>query len=210
MKLLKIIALGVIAATLTACSARDVVSRNAPLQAPRVGVQATPQVMRDYSLHSIRFVVPEDMTVSEANSYYPVADIVWRGDPMGDRSAQISDIFQTSIRAAGLGLTGSTPVTVDVELHRFHSVTERTRNRIGGVHNIEFDLTVRHALTGAILEQTRFLDASLPALGGFSAMAAHNDGQTQKVRIITQLSSRFFDELTGLTGTTRPNGRLDS
>lgn len=197
----KLFALGAVCAAMTACSTVDVVSRNAPLETPRLGAEQAPQVLRDYSLHSIRFAVPQDMTVSEANSYYPIADIVWRGDPLGNRAEQISAIFQTSIRAAGEGLTGARPVTVDVELVRFHSLTERTRYSVGGVHSIKFDLTVRDAVTGEVLEAARRIDGDLAALGGYAALAADNQGQTQKVRITNHLTNLFLRELTGLTAT---------
>ena len=206
MKLLKIVAFGAIAAALTACSAADVVSRNAPLETPRISAPAAQQVVRDYQLHSVRFAVPADMTVSEANSYYPIADIVWRGDPLGNRAQQVSSIFQTAIQSAGEGLSGSIPVTVDVELARFHSLTERTRYSVGGVHSIKFDLTVRNALTGEVLEQRRRINGDFAALGGYAALAADNMGQTQKVRITTHLTNLFFNELTGLTGTPQTLG----
>ena len=191
MKLIKTVAFGAIAAALTACSSVDTVSRNAPLETPRVAAPATPQILRDYALHSIRFAVPDDMTVSEANSYYPIADIVWRGDPLGNRSEQISSIFQTAIMSAGEGLTGCVPVTVDVTLVRFHSLTERTRYSVGGVHSIKFDLTIRSAATGGILEPTRRINGDFAALGGYAALAADNEGQTQKVRITTHLTNLF-------------------
>ncbi len=198
MKIFKAVAFGALIATLTACSAVDIVTRNAPLEVPRIGAQATPQVLRDYTLHAIRFAVPADMTVSEANSYYPIADIVWRGDPMGNRSQQINDIFQTSIRAAGAELNGSIPVTVDVELVRFHSLTERTRFSVGGVYSIKFNLTIRNGLTGEVLEPTRRISGDFAALGGRAAMAADYQGQGQKVRITAHLTSVFFHELTGI------------
>ena len=209
MKLIKTVAFGAIAAALTACSSVDTVSRNAPLETPRVAAPATPQILRDYALHSIRFAVPDDMTVSEANSYYPIADIVWRGDPLGNRSEQISSIFQTAIMSAGEGLTVSVPVTVDVTLVRFHSLTERTRYSVGGVHSIKFDLTIRSAATGEILEPTRRINGDFAALGGYAALAADNEGQTQKVRITTHLTNLFYSELTGMTGTTT-NVQADS
>lgn len=209
MKLIKTVAFGAIAAALTACSSVDTVSRNAPLETPRVAAPATPQILRDYALHSIRFAVPDDMTVSEANSYYPIADIVWRGDPLGNRSEQISAIFQTAIMSAGEGLTGSVPVTVDVTLVRFHSLTERTRYSVGGVHSIKFDLTIRSAATGEILEPTRRINGDFAALGGYAALAADNEGQTQKVRITTHLTNLFYSELTGMTGP-RTNAQADS
>lgn len=201
MNLLKAVCFGAIAAALTACSAVDTVTRNAPLESPRVGAAiAAPQIQRDYALHSIRFAVPDDMTVSEANSYYPIADIVWRGDPLGNRAEQISAIFQTAISSAGEGLAGSVPVTVDVELVRFHSLTERTRYSVGGVHSIKFDLTVRDAQTGELLEPTRRINGDFAALGGYAALAADNQGQTQKVRITAHLTNLFLRELTGTTG----------
>ncbi len=199
MKLFKFVAFGAFAATLTACSSTDIVSRNAPLETPRVAAQATSQVLRDYSLEAIRFAVPEDMTVSEANSYYPIADIVWRGDPLGNRPAQITDIFETAIQGAGEGLDGATPIIVDVVLVRFHSLTERTRYSVGGTHSIKFDLTIRDAATGAIIEPTRRINGDFAGLGGYAAMAADNQGQTQKVRITTHLTSLFYQELSGLT-----------
>lgn len=198
MNILKAIAFGALIAALTACSAVDTVSRSPRLEVPRVDVQAAPQILRDYSLHSINFAVPADMTVSEANSYYPIADIVWRGDPVGNRPQQINEIFQTSIRAAGQGMSGSIPVIVDVELTRFHSLTERTRYFIGGVHSIKFSLTVRDAETGEVLEPVRFVNADFSALGGRAAMAAEKLDQGQKVRVTSHLTGLFSRELTGL------------
>ncbi|AKS46436.1 hypothetical protein SAMN05444287_1552 [Octadecabacter temperatus] len=197
--LLKTVAFGAVAAALTACSNVDTVTRNAPLEAPRIAAVEQTQIVRDYSLEAIRFAAPSDMRVSEANSYYPIADVVWRGDPLGNRLEQISAIFQTSIQAAGENLTGATPVIVDVELARFHSLTERTRYSVGGVHSIKFDLTVRDAATGEILEATRRIDGDLAALGGYAALAADNEGQGQKVRITAHLTQLFTRELTGLT-----------
>jgi len=199
MKFFKIATFGVFAAALTACSSVETVTRNAPLATPNVGVTTAPQLIRDYSLQSIRFAVPANMTVSEANSYYPIADIVWRGDPLGNRPEQISAIFRSSIAAAGGQLTGATPVTVDVELVRFHSLTERTRYSVGGVHSIKFDLTIRDAATGEVIEATRRIDADLAALGGYAALSADNAGQTQKVRITAHLTNLFLRELTGAT-----------
>jgi len=197
-KVLKAVTFGAIIAALSACSAVDIVSRNAPLEAPRLGELSAPQVVRDYALHSIRFAVPADMTVSEANSYYPIADIVWRGDPIGNRSQQINEIFQTSIRAAGQNMNGSIPMTVDVELVRFHSLKERTRFFVDGVNSIKFNMTIRNAEAGEVLDQSRFVNADFAARGGRAAMAADNQGQGQKVRITAHLTSLFFRELTGL------------
>lgn len=199
MKLLKTVALTLVAASLSACATVDTATRNAPLATPNLEAPAQQQVLRDYSVQSMRIAVPADLTVSEANSYYPIADIVWRGDPLGDRRQQIADLFQTSILNAAQGLDGATPVTVDVTLRRFHSLTERTRYSVGGVHSIKFDLTVRDATTGEILEGPRFINADLAALGGQAAVQADNTGQGQKVRITSHLTNLFFQNLSGET-----------
>lgn len=200
MKLKKLIALSILAASVSACSTSDIAMRNAPLDVSDLSAPQVAVAPRDYRLESIRFAIPADLQVSEANSYYPIADIVWRGDPLGDRRQQIADIFDASIMAAGEGLNGQTPVIVDVTLHRFHSLTERTRYTVGGVHSIKFELTIRDARTGEILEAPRLINGDLPGLGGMAAIRAEQMGQTQKVRITTHLTSVFRDFLTGVPG----------
>jgi len=200
MKLLKMMALGALALGVAGCASLDTVTRNAPLEVPQVAASAV-QEQRDYSVQAIRFAVPDDLRVSEANSYYPIADIVWRGDPLGNRRDQIAAIFQTSIAAGTADLTGDTAVIVDVTLQRFHSLTERTRYTVGGVHSIKFDLTIRDAETGAILEGPQRINADLAALGGRAAVRADQTGQGQKVRITTHLTQVFNDLLTGPVGT---------
>lgn len=200
MKLKKLIALSILAASVSACSTSDIAMRNAPLDVSDLSAPQVAVAPRDYRLESIRFAIPADLRVSEANSYYPIADIVWRGDPLGDRRQQISEIFDASIMAAGEGLNGQTPVIVDVTLHRFHSLTERTRYTVGGVHSIKFELTIRDARTGEILEAPRMINGDLPGLGGMAAIRAEQMGQTQKVRITTHLTSVFRDFLTGVPG----------
>lgn len=204
MNTLKTLAFGVLALALSACSSTEVVSRNATLQPPELTVQAKQPILRDYNIHSIRFAVPADLKVSEANTYYPIADIVWRGDPLGNRPEQITQIFETAILDAGTQLDGARDITVDVQLARFHSLTERTRYSVGGVHSIKFDLTVRDAHTGEILEPSRRINADLPGLGGTAAVAAEFQGQGQKERITNHLTRLFVDELTGITGPAAP------
>ncbi|WP_370401301.1 DUF6778 family protein [Sulfitobacter sp. JB4-11] len=144
---------------------------------------------------SIVVRVPETLTVSESNGYYPRADIVWRGDVLGDRRAQIKAIFEDAFARGTSTLQGETPVIIDVQVKRFHSVTDRTRASVGGVHNMEFFLTVYDAETGAVLMPTREVAADLPALGGSEAIAADRQGQTQKVRVTSYLALTIDEEL---------------
>lgn len=212
MQTLKIFAAIVLAATLSACAATpDLASRNAPFEAlPRTAtVQAAPstmpvaqaaapapgQISGALRVSKINVTVPRTLSVSEANSYYPRADIVWRGDLIGDRHAQVEAILKQSFEEGVVGLNGPTAVVVDVELVRFHSLTEKARYSVGGVHNIVFDLTVRRASTGQPLAATRRVVADLEAFGGRAAIEADRRGETQKVRVMAFLRQTIRQEL---------------
>lgn len=181
----KILALMIGAAALTACSA----------QTPFAASEASARVERSYSIDSFSFTADEDLKVSEAEGYYPIADIVWRGDPQGARIPQISTMFETAIDRNKGVLQGDTPVAVQVRLLRFHGVTDRTRYSVGGNYNIVFDLTVTDARTGTLLEPTRRVVGNLDAPGGSRAVALERDGLTQKVRVTSYLTSLLRAEL---------------
>jgi hypothetical protein len=78
---------------------------------------------------------------------------------------------------------------------RFHCLTEKTRNTIGGVHSLAFDLTVRHAETGEILDGPRRVVADVKASGGTKAIAEDYAGRTQKVVVTERLASVLQREL---------------
>jgi len=195
MNLFKFSVIGVVTAALAACSTSDGAGGGATSGGSTASSVVAVQGQRDYSLQSFQFSISDDLKVSEANRYYPVADIVWRGDPRGDRRQQITDIFETSFQSADANLNGSRPVVADVQLLRFHSVTERTRRAFGGTHSIKFNLTVLDAQTGEILEPTRRINADLSAFGGGAATRADAEGQGMKVRITSHLASLFLREL---------------
>lgn len=203
MKKLRILAALALGFGVSACATVEAPTRNAPLDVSGLSVQA-PVEQRDYDVRNIRIEIPTDLKVSEANSFYPIADIVWRGDPLGDRRQQIASIFQGSILAASDDLNGQVPVEVVVSLERFHCLTERTRYTVGGVHSIKFNVTILHAETGQILEGPRFINGDLAGLGGTAAIEADRQGQTQKVRITAHLTYLFEQMLTGPQG--RPVG----
>lgn len=68
------------------------------------------QVSRNYALTHAIVRIPADLTFSEAKRYYPLADIVWRGDPPGDRHAQVANLFINAVELAKPGLTAAVPV----------------------------------------------------------------------------------------------------
>lgn len=152
-------------------------------------------VLRQINVAQINVNVPQTLSVSEANRYYPMADIVWRGDPIGNRHAQISKIVHEGMVNGTASFQGPVAVVIDVEVTRFHSVTEKARYTVGGVHNIEFLMVIRDATTGERLSPSRRVSTSLEAFGGQHAVAAENRGQTQKVRVTTHLGEVVRQQL---------------
>jgi hypothetical protein len=151
-------------------------------------------VDRDYRLQALNFSVAPGLTVSEANNFYPIADIVWRGDPAGDRGAQIAALFQEAATRVQGAMTGQQGVVADVVLRRFHGLTERTRYSIGGIYDVEFDLTIRDVATGAVIEPSRNVILQLQGPGGEIALELEREGLTERVRIVNFLT----EELTRL------------
>lgn len=192
MKTLRIVALLAVGLGLSACASVDTASRNAPMELPQMTAPATQVVsVQDYNIK-----VSRALRVSEANSYYPLGDIVWRGEAIGDRHAQVARIFQTSIkRVQEKNAEGALPVIVDVEVKRFHALTEKTRYTVGGVHSITFELSVRNPLTGDLLVPTREIQADLRGFGGSRAIQAEQAGMTQKVRITQHIANVIAQEL---------------
>jgi len=199
MNILKLITLLGLGTLVSACgSVPDIASRNAPFEttsAVLAGPEGQAQLPQAMRVTAINVRVPRTLKVSEANVFYPRADIVWRGDPIGDRHAQIQSIFETAFAQGTSDMTGPVDVILDVEIVRFHSVTEKTRYTVGGVHNMEFRLTAFNAVTGLPLAPTRQIEANLPAFGGAQAIAEERRGQTQKVRVTGYLAQVIRQEL---------------
>jgi hypothetical protein len=156
---------------------------------------ARPQMQRSYALRGFNFNALPDLRVSEDESFYPSADIVWRGDPLGPRIPQIKAMFEDAAARNRRFLDGAVPVTLDITLVRFHGVTNRTRYTVGGVYNVIFDMTIRDARTGDVIEPTRRVVADLDAPGGEQAAQLDNEGQTQKVRVTDFLTSLLRAQL---------------
>lgn len=211
MKLFKVITALGLGLAVTACgTVPDIASRNAAqgaassLAIPAPMPVDGPQQVQQLSLRvtHVGVNVPRTLKANESNSYYPLGDIVWRGDPIGDRHAQVKAIFEAAIAKGTDDMKGKTPAIVDIQVIRFHSITDRTRNSVGGVHNMIFRMRVRDAGTGQVLMPTRVIEADLPAFGGAQAVHADMRGQTQKVRVTDYLAYRIRKELMTLAVTT--------
>ncbi len=191
MKFIKLTLAVLLAAGLSACASVEQVTRTAPAE---FAVSAAPQT--SFNVQSVKVTVARDLSVSEANRYYPVADIVWRGDLPGDRHQQVADMFQTGMDRGARALKGQKNVVVDIDVLRFHSLTEKARYSVGGVHSIKFAMTVFDAETGEIIVDRRLINADLDAFGGRKALAAERRGLTQKVRITSHLAGVLQREMT--------------
>lgn len=196
MRLVKLSAALMLGLGLAACASPETATRNAPLDAP---LNAPAALSLD--VRGVEVRVPRSLKVSEANRYYPGGDIVWREDGPGDRHAQVGAIVEEALTQGAATLPrGAVPVVLDVELSRFHALSEKARYTIGGVHAIQFTYTLRDPETGAALTAPKFVKADFRALGGQAAIEAERQGITQKRRISEHLARVIREELGAETG----------
>ncbi|MGL6209562.1 MAG: DUF6778 family protein [Paracoccaceae bacterium] len=192
-----------VAVGLSGCATSQPASRAAQ---PDPSLSATPAMaQRDgtvvmqpkYRVTEVRVAVPRTLTVSEASTFRPNADIVWRGEARGDRHAQVTQIFNEALLTGTAGMTTGPDVVVDVVVTRFHGVTEKTRYTIGGLYSMRFDLTVRDAATGTVLDGPRKVIADVQGAGGAAAIAEDQAGRTEKMVVLERLSEVIRLELSG-------------
>ncbi|MGZ2257738.1 DUF6778 family protein [Roseobacter sp. A03A-229] len=196
MTLIKTCAALGLAALIAGCATTDTASRNTPFTTgSEAGAASFQAQVQPLNVRAVNVVVPQTLQVSEANSYYPSGDIVWRGDAPGDRHAQVKAIFDEAMGRGTATMVKGAPVVLDVQVLRFHALTEKTRYTIGGVHSIRFNLAVRDAETGLLLGEPRTVKADLKGFGGQQAIDAERQGQTQKVRITDHLARVIATEL---------------
>ncbi|RKF15175.1 hypothetical protein D6850_10055 [Roseovarius spongiae] len=189
MQTLKIIAAVLMGLAVSACAAPETATRNATMPMPAQPMQA------QLDVKSVTVTVPRTLKVSEANRFYPGGDIVWREDPMGDRHAQVQRIVEDAMTRGVAGLDTGTPVALDIQVARFHALTQKARYTTGGVHDLKFTMTLRDPETGAALTEPRMITADLKGFGGRKAIEAERRGQTQKVRITNRLAEVIRAEL---------------
>ena len=180
---------------LSACATPEPVTRGATLDPSALANGSVALVAPDYDVISVKIDVPRTLKVSEANVFFPIADIVWHGDPLGDRYAQVQAIYAEAFAAGTADLHGARKVEVDAEITRFHALTPKTRYTVGGMHTLHFILTVRDAATGEILDGPRPVVADVKGSGGTRAMEEEAAGITQKVVIEDRLAQVIRDEL---------------
>lgn len=174
----------------TGCATSDIAMRQAGLDeaaASSDGVSASSRMAR-LEIAEIAVLVPEDLRVSEANVFFPDADIVWREDPLGDRHEQVRGLLEDALIRAAEGLTGPDRVRLEIRLLRFHALTQKARYTTGGVHNIRFVMQLRDLGTDELIAEPILVNAALRAYGGQRAVDAEARGETQRARITAHVA----------------------
>ncbi|MEL7013603.1 MAG: DUF6778 family protein [Pseudomonadota bacterium] len=182
---------------LSACAGAPVeTTRNVPGTASADQLASAP-VPSSFNIVSVLVDVPRTLEVSERNRFYPGGDIVWREDPLGDRHAQVQRIVENAMVQGVRQLTpGTVPAELYIEMTRFHALTEKARYTVGGVHSIQFMMSLRDPQTGELFGEPKFVKADFDALGGQAAVRAEQAGNTQKVRITNHLIGVINAEMT--------------
>lgn len=178
------------------CLAALVIAGCAPRISPTDWVQgagASTAGSDTWTLQNVSVTIPESIRVSNAeNVRYPNSnDLVWYGDPPGDRKAQVSSLVADAVRAGAVDALGGTrPVMIEISIDQFHAMTPAARatNLQLGVHEIRFDLKVVDANTGEVLAEENNINSDLRAFSGSQAVLAEQAGQGQKIRIQTRIS----------------------
>ena len=195
---------------LAACATMEPASRGTIDPIPTRGIEgqtvalapsAGYAVQEPYRIAGVTIEVPRDLRVSEANLIFPIADIVWRGEPRGNRYIQVENIFNEAFASGTADMTSGRPVLVNLQITRFHCLTEITRETIGGSHSLRFILTVRDAATGEIIDGPRQVHGDTKGSGGALAIAEENAGLTQRIVVVTRLSDVLHYELSHPVGT---------
>jgi hypothetical protein len=171
-------------------SPQAMVTRNA---VPGLQGLAVPAA-EDLRVTEVAVAVPEELRVSEGAGFYPLADIVWRGDPIGDRHDQLRAIFEEAAGRAIAQDIGAREALAQVTLRRFHGVTERARYTVGGTYAIEFEIVYLDPATGLPIAPARAVEADLHAPGGQAAIELEQSGQTERVRVLDHLAGWFAQD----------------
>lgn len=149
----------------------------------------SPDVSRHWNVTEVRAIAYGSRTVSEDNVLVPFADIVWHGEPEGDRRAQVAAIVAEAARAAAAPLDRGRPVELHIAVDRFHGVTPVAVNRApAAVHDIVFRIAVMDSRTREVLVPPERITAPLVAHTQFNAILSRLEGQTERQRIVDHVA----------------------
>lgn len=146
----------------------------------------------NWNVVSVEANASSNLTTTTENGQMPNVDIIWREDGPGNVHAQVEVILEEAMAQAvsrmQTSIKGGRNVILIADVIQFHSLTERARSNIGGIHNVDFNLTVVDAATGEVLAGPAYIEADVTAFGGDEAAEAVARGETMRVRIIQRVS----------------------
>ena len=87
-----------------------------------------PTLTRGWTASQVIATVPDFLTVSNDNTYAPSADIVWHGEPFGDRKEQVAAILREAVTAA----SAPGPLGVGSHVGRIEPRVPRAAARLAG------------------------------------------------------------------------------
>jgi hypothetical protein len=148
-----------------------------------------PETSRDWRVSEVRAIAFDSRSVSEDNVLVPMADIVWHGEPAGDRRAQVAAIVAEGVRQGAAPLEGPRAVEIHIAVDRFHGVTPVAINRSpGAVHDIILRAAVVDSATREVLVEPVRIDAALIAYTQRAAVISRMNGETERQRIVDHLA----------------------
>ena len=148
-----------------------------------------PSLTKMWRVKDVQVIIPDALTVSNANGFAPNADIVWHGEPFGNRRRQVSMLMAEGIKLGAEALRGPREVVLASTLQEFHAVTPSAVARApSAVHNISFHMQVWDAKTRDPMTAPELIQADLEANVGASAVTAAVEGRGQRVRIVEHVA----------------------
>ncbi|MEM7242804.1 MAG: DUF6778 family protein [Pseudomonadota bacterium] len=154
--------------------------------------QPLPQSLTSgWNVTRVEIIIPERLTVSEQNTLAPNADIVWHGDPRGDRKAQIAAILEAAGTLGAQDVNAGQNVHLVLQLEEFHGATPYAlrKLRFSGVYNITFLASVHDGPTSEPIIDPTPIYADLEAFSGARFAQAEAEGNTQKKRVTSHIAA---------------------
>jgi hypothetical protein len=153
--------------------------------------QVDPAQSANWRVAAVDVSAPATLTTSDVDGYTPDFDIVWHGEPAGDRHAQAAAIVKEGIeRGARSALHGRQGVRISATITQFHAITPTVRRmHTVGVHNIQYTIQVFDARSGAALTEPQNILAEFPAKVGKAGDDADAQGNTQRVQIVNHIAA---------------------
>ncbi|MDN5787423.1 DUF6778 family protein [Pseudorhodobacter sp.] len=163
MRTFRLVPLLGVAFGIAACAAPDVASRNGFADSSPVTDYAMRQtaLAPQYDVKSLRVAVPEKLRAAENRGLFIQPDILWRGEPAGERHGQIAAMFTEALKTAVAQMTTGPEVVIEAEVTRFRGLDDTARQHGGGRYDIAYLLTVRDYRTGQVVDGPRLVKQTI-------------------------------------------------